>query len=568
MNRAETPSRRETGFRLRRPAVSVESIIIAAALFFVLACNRGFLGLFFGGRDFGLPYTWALVLAGTAILVLVHVFALSLILNRWTAKPLLTLLIAASPAPVYFMSRYGVIYDSGMMRNFVHTDPKEVWELLTPGLLRDFVLLGAVPIALLWWVRIEGRTMGRALRMRAAMMAATIGLIAAFGLPFTKDLFATARNHKQLDHMLVPTSVIVATAKVLSADKRVKEKSIDIGLDARAAMPEAEHRKPRLLVLVVGETARANNWGLSGYARQTTPELAAMKDVINFTDVTSCGTATEVSVPCMFSPYGRRHFDEDAIRAHKGLLHVLDHAGLSVLWRDNQSGCKGVCDDLPTDQLTNATDRRWCSDHRCFDDILLEGLDQRIDAAKGDMVVVLHQLGNHGPTYFERYTEAYRRFNPTCDTAELGNCPVEAVVNTYDNALLYTDHFLADTIRLLQRRTDRDTAMLYLSDHGESLGEYGLFLHGMPYKIAPSEQTHVPMVMWFSEGMAKGLGLDTRCLAKDVAAEPTSHDALFSTVLGLMQVSTSLYEPAMDLTTPCRATPGIAADRQLPHHAG
>ena len=248
--------------------------------------------------------------------------------------------------------------------------------------------------------------------------------------------------------MLVPTSVIVATAKVLTDDERVKETSIDIGLDARAATPAAEHRKPRLLVLVVGETARAKNWGLSGYARQTTPELAAMNDVINFSDVTSCGTATEVSVPCMFSPYGRRHYDEDAIRAHKGLLHVLDHAGLSVLWRDNQSGCKGVCTDLPTDRLTYATDRRWCGDSRCFDDILLEGLDQRIDAAKGDMVVVLHQLGNHGPSYFERYTEAYRRFNPTCDTAELGNCPVEAVVNTYDNALLYTDHILADTIRL------------------------------------------------------------------------------------------------------------------------
>jgi lipid A ethanolaminephosphotransferase len=260
----------------------------------------------------------------------------------------------------------------------------------------------------------------------------------------------------------------------------------------------------------------------------------------------------------MFSTYGRRNYDQDAIRAHQGLLHVLDHAGVGVLWRDNQSGCKGVCDGLPMDQLSSSDDPQWCNGHRCLDEIMLKDLDRRIDAVTGDMVVVLHQLGNHGPSYFERYPAEFDRFNPTCDTAELGDCTVEQVVNTYDNALLYTDHFIAETVRLLARRGDRDTALVYVSDHGESLGEYGLYLHGMPWAIAPREQTKVPMVMWVSEGFANGVGLDRSCL-DEAARLPVTHDWLFHTVLGLMKVSTALYDPAFDVTAGCRPSPGDGA---------
>jgi lipid A ethanolaminephosphotransferase len=305
-----------------------------------------------------------------------------------------------------------------------------------------------------------------------------------------------------------------------------------------------------LVVLVVGETARAANWGLNGYARQTTPELAAL-DVINFPEVTSCGTSTETSLPCMFSPFRRQDYDERKIRGHESLLHLLDRAGVSVLWRDNQSGCKDVCSGLPTDQLDESADPVLCDGERCLDEILIDGLVAKISAVPGPLLVVLHQLGNHGPAYYRRYPDEFRRFIPACEAEDLSRCTKEEIVNAYDNALLYTDHFLARAIELLKAETSHASALIYVSDHGESLGEGGLFLHGMPYFLAPKEQTEVPMVLWLSPEYAASSAIDLSCM-RQRASEPTGHDALFHSVLGLLNVRTSLYDQSLDLTASCR----------------
>ena len=323
---------------------------------------------------------------------------------------------------------------------------------------------------------------------------------------------------------------------------------IPIGADAVATV-RPEGSRPRLLVFVVGETARAQNWGLNGYARETTPQLTQM-GVINFSDMHSCGTNTEVSVPCMFSSFGRRNYDEDKIRSHQSLLHVLERAGITTLWRDNQSGCKGVCDGLEYQSLGNAQSSSLCVDGRCFDEILLEDLPAQARKNPGDRVIFLHQLGNHGPSYFQRYPAAYRKFIPTCDTPEMGKCTREQIVNSYDNAILYTDHFLTQVIKKLQGLSDYDTAMIFVSDHGESLGEKGLFLHGMPYAIAPQEQTRVPLVMWFSSTFTQSRGLNIGCLSER-ARSYANHDALFSSVLGLMQVKTSEYDRNFDFFFGC-----------------
>jgi lipid A ethanolaminephosphotransferase len=319
-------------------------------------------------------------------------------------------------------------------------------------------------------------------------------------------------------------------------------------------LPARAGEKPRQLLVVVGETARAQNWGLNGYRRNTTPELA-QAGVINFSDVASCGSSTEVSLPCMFSPYGRRHYDREQIERHQSVLHALQRAGIPVLWRDNQSGCKGVCDALPFDRLADARDASLCNDERCLDEILIHDLESRIPPGGSDRVVVLHQLGNHGPSYFERYPARFRKFTPTCESPELGKCSREQIVNAYDNALLYTDHFLAATIGRLKGMQGYDTAMIYVSDHGESLGENGLYLHGLPYAIAPREQTRVPMVMWFSPDFARDDRLDLACL-RQRAAGPASHDHLFSSLLGLMRVKTAVYDPAWDLLAGCRSDAG------------
>ena len=168
-------------------------------------------------------------------------------------------------------------------------------------------------------------------------------------------------------------------------------------------------------------------------------------------------------------------------------------------------------------------------------------------------MLVLHTLGNHGPAYFRRYPEAFRRFTPTCDDEDLSKCSREQIANSYDNALLYTDHVLARGIDLLEALAPRyDTALLYVSDHGESLGENGLYLHGLPYSIAPQEQTRVPMVMWLSPGFAARTALDAACL-RTAAQRPATHDNLFHTVLGLLDVRTTIRDDTLDLTAACRS---------------
>jgi lipid A ethanolaminephosphotransferase len=166
--------------------------------------------------------------------------------------------------------------------------------------------------------------------------------------------------------------------------------------------------------------------------------------------------------------------------------------------------------------------------------------------------VVLHQLGNHGPAYHRRYPDAFRRFQPTCDTPDLRQCSREQIVNAYDNALLYTDHVLARAIDWLrERQATHDTALVYLSDHGESLGENNLYLHGIPYAIAPDTQTKVPMLMWLSPSYAARWRLDAACL-RQRATQPVSHDHLFHTLMGLFDVTTTARDPAFDLAGGCR----------------
>jgi lipid A ethanolaminephosphotransferase len=304
------------------------------------------------------------------------------------------------------------------------------------------------------------------------------------------------------------------------------------------------------------------NAGQPGFSpRDTTPRLARLAaegTLINVPDVHACGTNTETSLPCMFAPVGRRDYDEARIRGQQSLLHVAARAGVQVLWRDNQSGCKGVCDGLPSETVDATAAPGLCPEGRCFDEALLHDLDQRLARAQGTQLLVLHTIGSHGPAYFRRYPRAFAHFQPECQVDDLRHCSAEQIRNAFDNTLRYTDHVLASAINTLRAHADRvDSALVYVSDHGESLGEYGLFLHGVPYAMAPEVQTRVPMVAWASPGLERAAGMATGCLRKALTttAQPVAHDHLFPVLLGLLDVRTALREPALDLLAPCRADP-------------
>ncbi|MCC6531124.1 MAG: phosphoethanolamine--lipid A transferase [Burkholderiales bacterium] len=523
-------------------------MLLIGSIYLVAVANTAFWRRALAGRSLTDWDTWSFVAAVAVLLVAVHFLAMVPFATRRAIRPLLLALGLVSAAANQIMQNYGVVLDAGMMRNVLHTDIREAAEVVTADTLLA-VLVGVLPLAALWSLRVRAHTRRRTFVRRLAAITASALAAAGALLTVYQDLSALLRTQKELRYTVLPASAIWSLGHVLAADAHAAR--------AKRAPPEAAHRqdrpvrhKPTLLVMVIGETARAGNFSLNGYPRPTNRELAQL-EVINFSRVRACGTSTEVSLPCMFSPFGRADYDESRIRRHDSLLHVLSHAGFKVTWLDNQSGCKGVCEGLEYRHLAVEGNSGLCGAEHCYDEILVHELARVTAQDTGDLVVVLHQIGNHGPAYFRRYPDAYKQFMPACDKEQLRGCSRAEIVNAYDNAILYTDHVLARVIEHLAQLQPRfDVAMIYASDHGESLGEKGLFLHGLPYAIAPDEQLSVPMLWWIPERSAAGLGIDTRCLRRD-SGRDVSHDNLYHSVLGLLRVETPRYRRERDLTAGC-----------------
>ena len=535
---------------------TADRLLVVAGIYWALSANRGFFRAALSGRALDDPGTWGFAATLALGLGALHVLLLAPLANRWTVRPLLALLIVATAFASWFMQAYGVYLDPAMLRNVLRTDAAEAGELLSLRLAWHLAVEAGLPLWLLWRVRVVARPWRDALARRVVLIVLAAAALAGSVLANFQPLASLIREHREVRYLVTPANYLWSLASVVRSDVRgAAQPRQAIGLDARPGASWGPRARPRVVVLVVGETARAANWGLAGYARQTTPQLAALPEWVNFAEVAACGTNTEVSLPCLFAPLGRRDYDEARIRASESLLHVLARAGVGVHWRDNQSGCKGVCAGLPNDTVSARETPGLCDDRRCLDEALLHDLDTRLEAARGTQLWVLHMLGNHGPAYFRRYPPAFARFEPACREDDLRLCSREQIVNAYDNALLYTDEVLARLVAQLRARAGRvDSAVVFVSDHGESLGENGLFLHGLPYAIAPDVQKKVPMGIWASAGFTAAAGLDTGCLRRR-AAEPASHDHLFHTLLGLLDVQTSLYEPAWDLSSGCRVAP-------------
>ncbi|OGA23006.1 MAG: phosphoethanolamine transferase [Betaproteobacteria bacterium RIFCSPLOWO2_02_FULL_67_26] len=494
-----------------------------------------------------------LFLVSLPLLVVAWVYLLlSLVTWGRATQPVLGAVLLVSAAAGYFTDHYGMLLDHSMITNTLQTHTAEALDLLSWRLGLWLLVFGLLPALLIARARLVRRPWTRELGAKAVGMAAAIACVAAVLLVNFQHYASLARNHRELRLMLVPHNIAAAVHGYLRRHLAAPIALETVGADATRPVAAAYAGKPTLTVLVIGETARAANFSLNGYPRPTNPRLARQQ-VLSFSDVGACGTSTAVSLPCMFLDVGHDGFDDTLALRREGLLDVLQHAGIKVRWRDNNSGCKGVCDRVPYEDLSAVEVPGLCRGGECYDEILLHGLQAHIDHLDGDAVIVLHMKGSHGPAYFKRYPPAFEVFTPACDTIQLDRCSRESIVNAYDNTLRYSDHVLSQTIELLRSNARHfDTAMLYVSDHGESLGENGLYLHGFPYALAPREQIQVPMVLWLSMGLRTRLGIDTACLGTRLQ-EPLSHDNLFHSVLGLSGVRTAVYRPERDLFRPCRS---------------
>ncbi len=537
---------------------SATTLVILASLWLSLAGNltlwKNLCALpEISGWD-GLGFT----LVFACMIVCIVSAVLSLFAWRLTLKPMITLMLLITGFATYYMWMYGIVLDTAMTVNVLQTDVREARDQLSWQLFLTVFGFAVVPAYWLWQQPMTALPWTKQIARNAALFVAS--LLIAFGsvqLIF-QDFASLMRNHTQLRHQINPLNSVNAFLQLTVIPSEKKEGPLQpIGEDAKQAdnSSHSQH-KPPLLILVLGETARSQNFSLNGYERPTNP-LLAKEQVTSFTRVSSCGTSTAESVPCMFSHLGRQDF---ANRRHEyeNLLDVLQRAGYAVLWIDNQSGCKGQCDRIPNVNTSNLKIPEHCHGDECRDTVMLARIEAEMaklpaERLKNGAVVVMHQMGSHGPAYFKRTAAEFKKFTPECTDTSLAQCEREQIINAYDNTIVQTDFFLSRVIGWLKaQEKTHSTAMLYVSDHGESLGEKNIYLHGLPYRVAPPEQITVPMITWLSPHFEQLSRVNARCLQTQ-RDKALSHDNLFHSVLGLMAVNTSVYQRELDFFAACQA---------------
>lgn len=482
---------------------------------------------------------WLFLLSVFVLFTCLHIIVFAAICYKSTIKPVLILVMIASSLAAYFMDTYQVILDLTMIDNTAQTTLAESIDLFSFWQILYLIFLGALPAWLIYKTQLKQETIIKAAINKTTLVTVAIAissLIITIWSSYYYSFFRERNIHFYANPGFYLSSIVEYAAESFEWSSLPLKQ---IGLDAKVIASD----KQKIIIMVVGETVRADHFSLNGYHKKTNPELEKLA-VVNFPDVYSCGTSTAHSVPCMFSVYTRKTYSKNIAFSTENALDILKRSGTNIIWLDNNSSSKGVANRLPSEDYRNSGKNPICNPE-CRDEGMLVNLQNYINQnTKGDIVIVLHQMGNHGPAYYKRYPKAFEKFKPVCKTNQFEQCSSKQINNAYDNAILYTDYFLSQAIVILKKNTNKDTALIYVSDHGESLGENGIYLHGMPYFMAPKSQTHVPMVMWFSQGFS---GIDTAAINQR-AKQAASHDNIFHTLLGIIGVQTTVYNNKLDLT--------------------
>ncbi len=475
-------------------------------------------------------FTGSLTVATLLVVVLclsITTLALVSLLSYRLLKAACIATAVGNAIAAYFVVTYHAVLDKTMMGNVLNTNFLEVSELLHPILLAYVLFLGILPCWFLLRLQIQPSS-----RLRVATMGLGTLLLTAIWVYLASGTWLwIAKNEKRLGGMLMPWSYVVNSARYSAP--------------ALWAAPEPTHLPPAtftsnertVVVLVIGEAARAQNFELYGYGRPTNPRLSKA-GVIALKNATACSTYTTASLRCILtnagSEFGKRY---------EPLPSYVHRYGIDVIWRSHNWGEPPIT----VSSYEKAGDlRAGCTGTGCdYDEVMLTGLQQRIEhSASRKVLVVLHQAGSHGPAYSTKYPPGFETFTPVCASVNVSKCSRQELLNAYDNTILYADYVLAQTIALLTAMQDTATLLIYVSDHGESLGEFGLYLHGMPYSIAPAVQKQIPFVIWMSEAFARQRGVVPGRVKSQSAH--TQQD-VFHTVMGAFGMESDAYLPAHDI---------------------
>jgi lipid A ethanolaminephosphotransferase len=535
---------------LSKVTLSTNQLLILSSAYIALVLNIPFfskvISAVTANHEFSLGFLLAIPLVLFCLTVIFH----SIFAFRPILKPFLIFSILLSSLLFYATFHYGIIFDFGMVQNAIETDTAEALSYFNIYALWFFIILGFLPVLLIYFVPVRRASFLQELvsRVKLIIIASTVLciLVGAFYVNFA----SVGRNNRELSSYITPFKLYEASFKYISRTLNNSTREFHI-LDVKPTLNNSSGNLS-VTVLVLGETARANNYALNGYSKATNQHTAD-SGIISFSNVSSCGTATAVSLPCMFSRLDQTDYDKHVAEAQQNAVDLIHLAGADVYWVDNNNGgCKGVCKRVESLFINVKAPNPLCDSEYCFDEVLLEPLVNKLNSLiANNTLIVLHVMGSHGPTYYRRYPQQHRKFSPDCPRSDIQNCTKEELVNTYDNTILYTDFILSKIIEQLTQLSqvkDVETSLLYISDHGESLGEHGVYLHGLPYAFAPKEQTHIPMLFWQND---IGRHYDVACIQAR-SADDISQDNFFDILLGLLAVKTEVYRSQQDTLASCR----------------
>lgn len=511
-------------------------IILLASLFITMTGNFSFITHFAQEYEVSknLGFLFSLLAIIWALNTLITGILYSVLPIRWSIAVMLLL----SAICGYFSDQFGVVIDVDMIRNSLQTNLAESSDLLTLNLVIRLALLAIAPLILLRFITLKAHKIDAICLVKLKNIASLFGIsflvmAVSIGL-FSAQFSSFIRQHKELRYYINPIHAIYSGGKYFASQFKVSGDKAYSTMTSHSQIPITDINR-ELIIMVVGETVRADHWGLNGYARNTTPLLSEESNIINYPLISSCGTSTAISVPCMFSFSAQENFDVNTSSHTENTFDVIAKAGVSVLWRDNNSDSKGVAIRQRFEDYRSSDINTKC-DEECRDIGMLVGLQDFINQQDKDIFIVLHQMGSHGPAYFKRYPPAFEKYTPACQTAELSNCTDEEIINAYDNSIVYTDYFLSRVIEFLKTNSQQfQTSMIYVSDHGESLGENGIYLHGLPYSFAPDSQTKVPLILW--SDVNSDINMDA---TRIIAQQENSHDALAKTLISLFELKTDV----------------------------
>ncbi|PAF41106.1 sulfatase-like hydrolase/transferase [Helicobacter sp. 11S03491-1] len=485
------------------------------------AMNNDGDGLFFLGIVF-VSYVFILALA------------IELISLKISAKWIMSVLFVIAGLSQYYMKSYDITINKMIITSLFQTHLSEAKEFISVGLIGVLIGYILLPIGCLWIIRFKP-ILSFVYGFYNKISIIGFYIIMIIGIYFWQggNIIFAFKSSKIIIYTLNPIAPIRSGIDYALDISQPKPEFTHVGLDAKL---DNFHKK--IFVLVIGESARGANYFLNGYSRDTNPYTKKLDSLVNFTNFYSCGVITAISIPCMLTNYTHQTYKKrDQSLYIDNILDITQRVGYETYWISNNGGpCIGdVCDRIK--HISYYNDGR-------LDAAMLEEIKNTIKNAQNNSFIVVNLHGSHGANYYKRYSKDFEIFTPVCENQELQKCKQQDIVNAYDNSIVYTDYFIYQIVTMLKTKKNFSVGMWYLSDHGESLGEYGQYMHGgMPYFLAPDVQKHIPSMIWFGEGFEEDY-------KKSVAKKDKllNQDYLFHTLLHLLDIQTSAYQKNLDIT--------------------